>query len=229
MNILSIIFWILLITSFSLIGSWYARKYKKTDALVGIFVAFVIVSNIIAYKIAEFDFGFTTFYATSAALVFSVTFLLTDIVNEKFGLSETRKMVLIAFIAQVASAFFIYLALVLPPAPFWTDQESFSRIIGFAPRIMIASWIAFIISQNIDIYLFDWFKKKTKNKHLWLRNFLSTIPALTVDTAIFVSIAFYGIQPLWPLIVGLVVVKWLVAILNIPFMYANRWILYKKL
>ena len=70
--ILLLILWILIITSFSLFGSWYTRKYEKTDALVGLYVSFVLISNIIAYKIVAFDLGFTTIFATSATLVFSV-------------------------------------------------------------------------------------------------------------------------------------------------------------
>ncbi|MBU3907282.1 MAG: queuosine precursor transporter [Nanoarchaeota archaeon] len=225
MGILTILNWIVLITMFSLFGSWYARKYNKPDALIGLYVAFVLISNIIAYKIAMFDFGFITLFATSATLVFSVTFLLTDIVNEKFGRKETQKMIFIAFITQIAVACFIWLAISLKPAPFWPDQEIFAKIIGFAPRIMLASWIAFLISENADAYLFSWFKKLTNGKHLWMRNVFSSIPSMALDTFIFVTIAFYGVQPLWTLITGVLVLKWLVGIVDIPFMYLNRWIM----
>lgn len=228
MNALLIIIWIIIITTFSLAGSWYARKYNKADALIGLYVAFVLISNIIAYKIAAFDFGFTTFFATSATLVFSVTFLLTDVVNEKFGRKETQKMIFIAFITQLAVAFFIWLAISLEPAPFWPDQEIFTKIIGFAPRIMIASWIAFLISENLDAYLFAWFKKITNGKHLWMRNAFSSLPSMALDTIIFVTIAFFGIQPLLPLITGVLVIKWLIGIIDIPFMYLNRWVMNKK-
>ena len=217
-----LLLWIIIITSFSLFGSWYARKYNKTDALIGLYVSFILISNIIAYKIVSFDLGFTTLFATSATLVFSVTFLLTDIVNEKFGRKETQKMIVIAFITQVAVALFILIAINLPSAPFWQDQEIFSKILGFAPRIMIASWIAFLISENLDTYIFSWLKKKTKGKHLWMRNAFSSIPSMLLDTIIFVTIAFYSIQPLMPLIIGVVVIKWLVGVINIPFMYLNR-------
>jgi len=220
--------WIAIITSFSLFGAWYARKYNKPDALMGLYVAFVLISNIIAYKIAAFDFGFITFYATAATLVFSVTFLLTDIVNEKFGRKETQKMIFIAFITQIAVALFIWLSISLTPAPFWPDQEIFAKIIGFAPRIMLASWIAFLISENADAYIFAWFKKKTKGKHLWMRNAFSSIPSMALDTVIFVSIAFYGVQPLLPLITGVLVIKWIVGVVDIPFMYLNRWVMYRK-
>lgn len=228
MGILSLIAWIAAITIFSLFGSWYARKYDRADALIGLYVAFVLISNIIAYKIAAFDLGFTVFFATAATLVFSVTFLLTDIVNEKFGRKETQKMIFIAFMTQVAVAFFIWLALSLKPAPFWPDQNIFAKIIGFAPRIMLASWIAFLISENADAYIFAWFKKITDGKHLWMRNTFSSIPSMALDTVVFVIIAFYGAQPLWPLITGVLVIKWLVGIIDIPFMYLNRWIMYKK-
>jgi len=225
MNVTTIILWIAIITAFSLFGSWYARKYNKPDALIGLYVAFVLISNIIAYKIAIFDFGFVTFFATAATLVFSVTFLLTDIVNEKFGRKETQKMIFIALLTQIAVAFFIFLAISLKPAPFWTDQDIFAQIIGFAPRIMIASWIAFLISENADAYIFSWFKKITNGRHLWMRNVFSSIPSMALDTLIFVTVAFYGVQPLLPLITGVLVIKWLVGVIDIPFMYLNRWIM----
>jgi uncharacterized integral membrane protein (TIGR00697 family) len=93
---------------------------------------------------------------------------------------------------------------------------------------MIASWIAFLVSGNIDAYIFDWFKKVTKGKYLWMRNVFSSLPAMALDTVIFVTIAFAGVQPLLPIIVGTMAIKWLVGIIDIPFMYLNRMILYKK-
>ena len=228
MELLLILVWIIAITSFSILGSLYVRKYNKPDALIGLYVAFVTISNIVAYKIAVFDLGIITFFATSATLIFSVTFLLTDIVNEKFGRSETQKMIFIAFLTQIASAFFIWLSISLKPAPFWPDQEIFIKIMGFAPRLMLASWVAFIISENADAYIFSWFKKITNGKHLWMRNIFSSLPSMALDTLIFVTIAFYGVQPLGPLILGVLVIKWLVGIVDIPFMYLNRWIMYNK-
>jgi queuosine precursor transporter len=225
---LEIILWIIGVTLFTVIGSWYARKYNRPDALIALYVAFVIFSNIVASKIGAFNLGFATFYAPAAVIIFSVTFLMTDIVNEKFGRKETHKMILIAFFAQVAVSFFSWLILSLNSAPFWTNQPAFELILGQVPRIMIASWIAFLISENIDAFIFDWFKKLTKGKYLWMRNAFSSIPSMALDSVLFVTIAFYGKQPILSLIWGLMVVKWLVGIIDIPFMYLNRWIMYKK-
>ncbi len=229
MNLLIIVTWIALVTCFSLLGAWYAKKYNKPDAIIAIYIAFVIMSNILAVKIAEFNLGFITLYATAASIIFPVTFLLTDVVNEKFGRKETHKMIFLAFVTQVAAAFFIFLAIKIPSAPFWTNQEMFNSILGFAPRVMIASWIAFLISENADAYIFSWFKKLTQGKHLWSRNIFSAIPAMTLDTIIFVTIAFYGIQPLLPLIFGVLIIKWLVGIIDIPFMYLNRHMMERKI
>jgi len=226
--LLTILLWIIFISAFSLLGSWYARKYNSPDALIGLYVSFVLISNIIAYKIAEYNLGFISFFASAAALVFPVTFLLTDIVNEKFGRKETQKMIFIAFLTQIAVMFFIWLAIFLTPAPFWPDQEIFKKIIGFAPRIMLASWIAFLISENTDAYIFSWFKTFTKGKHLWMRNVLSSIPSMALDTIIFVVIAFYNVQPLLPLLIGTLALKWIVGIIDIPFMYLSRWIMFKR-
>lgn len=222
---LLILIWAGLISATTLFGSWYAQKYEKADALIGLYVSFVIISNIVAYKIAKFDLGFTTFFATSGVLIFAVTFLLTDIVNEKFGRKETQKMIFIAFISQIAIALFIWIIISLEPAPFWGDQLAFEKIIGFAPRIMLASLISFIISENADAYIFEWFKKLTGEKKLWMRNVFSSLPSMTLDSIIFVTIAFMGVQPLFPLIEGVIVLKWIVGIIDIPFMYLNRFIM----
>ena len=222
-----IVLWIAVITAFTLFGSWYVRKYNRPDALIGLYVSFVLISNIIAFKLSSFNLGFTTVYSGAAILIFSVTFLFTDIVNERFGRKETQKMILIAFISQVAIALFMFIAIKVPPAPFWTDQEVFERIFGFVPRIIVASWIAFIISENADAYIFSWFKKVTKGRHLWARNALSSLPTMALDSILFVTIAFYGLGiELMPLITGTVVMKWLVGLIDIPFMYLNRFVMY---
>jgi uncharacterized integral membrane protein (TIGR00697 family) len=155
-----------------------------------------------------------------------VTFLMTDIVNEKFGRKETHKMIMIAFATQVALAFFSWLVVSLNPAPFWSGQESLAFILGQVPRIVLASWAAFLISENLDAVIFSWFKKLTKGNHLWMRNAFSSLPAMALDSVIFVTIAFYGLQPIGAVILGLIVVKWVIGIIDIPFMYLNRWVMY---
>lgn len=225
MNFLLLILWIIGITSFTVLGSWYAKKFNKPDLLIGLYVTFVLVAQILAVKISTFNLGFTTFYGPSGVLVFSITYLLTDIVNEKFGRKETHKMILIAFIAQIAMVFFLWLGVIFPPAPFWTMQSAWEQIFNMVPRITLASWVAFMVSENFDAMVFDWFKKLTKGKYLWTRNVFSSIPALLLDSLIFIPLAFSGTMPIMPLIIGQTLVKWIVGFINIPFMYINKAIL----
>ncbi|HCC05599.1 TPA: hypothetical protein DEP58_04875 [Patescibacteria group bacterium] len=225
MSFIFLVIWVLAITSFTLLGSVYAKKVQKPDLLIALYVTFTLTAQLLAVKISTFDLGFTTLYGPSGVLLFSVTYLFTDIVNERFGRKETQRMIFIAFITQVAMVFFFWLSIQLTPAPFWTAQDMWATIFGTVPRITVASWIAFLITENIDAYVFSWFKAKTHGKHLWARNVFSSIPALTLDSLIFLPIAFAGVLPLWPLIVGQTTIKWLVGLLNIPFMYLNRLIL----
>jgi uncharacterized integral membrane protein (TIGR00697 family) len=225
MTFINILLWIIGISSFTLLGSWYARRFNRADLLIGLYVTFVLVAQVLAVKVSAFDLGFDTFFGPSGVLVFSVTYLLTDIINEKFGRRETHKMILIAFISQVAMVFFFWLGIKFPPAPFWDLQSAWEQIFSIVPRITIASWVAFLISENFDAIVYAWFKRLTKGRHLWARNVISSIPALLLDSLVFIPIAFAGVLPLWSLIVGQTVVKWLVGLINIPFMYINRWIL----
>lgn len=228
MSLTLLIFWISGITSFTLLGSWYARKYNKSDLLIGLYVTFVLTAQVLAAKISAFDLGFATFFGPSGVLVFSITYLLTDIVNEKFGRKETQKMILVAFVSQIAMVFFFWLGVKFTPAPFWTMQSSWEQIFNLVPRITFASWISFLITENLDAYIYAWFKIFTKGKYLWMRNAFSSIPSLFLDSLIFIPIAFFGIMPIVPLIAGQTSVKWLVGLINIPFMYLNKAILGKN-
>ena len=222
---LEVLAWIIAISLFTVAGSYYAKRFNKPDALIALYVTFVLLAQVMASKIAVFDLGFTQLMAPSAVLVYSVTYLMADIVNERFGRKAVHWMIFICFIAQVAQVFFLWLATIVTPAPFWEGQAAWEAIIGLVPRIVVASWIAFLISENFDAVVYAWFRKITRGRHLWMRNVFSSIPALTIDTLIFISIAFWGIAPLDALVPGQLGVKWLVGLVNVPFMYLNKWIM----
>ncbi len=226
-----LIAWIIGVTSFTLFGSLYARRYKRPDLLIGLYVSFVLTAQLLATKIAHFDLGFMAFAGPAGVLVFAVTYLFTDIVNEQFGRKITFRMILIALVAQIAMSFFLWLGTQFPSDPFWAqgnDENSWNKFFGAVPRIMFASWIAFAISESVDVYIFAWFKKWTQGKHIWMRNIFSSIPALAIDSIIFVPLAFYGTLPfavILAIIQGQIVLKWIVGAINIPFMYMNHAIM----
>lgn len=228
MTLFAALIWTALISVVAVGGAWYARKHERYDALLAVFVTLVIAANLIASKTVAFDLGFITLFAPSAVLIFSVTFLLTDIVNEKFGRREAQRMIFLAFFAQIIFTAFTYLAVSATGAPFFEGQAAFETVLGSVPRIALAGWIAFLVSENLDAYLFSWFKKLTGGKHLWMRNVFSSLPAMLVDSVLFVTLAFYGVMPILPIIIGLTVMKWLVGIVDIPFMYLSRAVLRKS-
>lgn len=219
--------WAAAISIFALGGAWYVRQYNRQDALLALYVTLAVAASLLASKTIAFDFGFTQLYAPGAVLIFSVTFLLADIVNEKFGRREVQRMIVLAFLAQIAFLVFSYLVLKAAPAPFFTNQEAFDVVLGAVPRIVLAGLVAFLISENVNAYLFQWFRTLTGGRHIWMRSVFSSLPAMAVDSTLFVVLAFWGVMPVWPLIVGLTMTKWLVALVDIPFMYAARAIMKK--
>ncbi|MBI2985067.1 MAG: queuosine precursor transporter [Candidatus Kerfeldbacteria bacterium] len=221
---------LLLASSLPLLGAWYARKTNRPDGLIALYAAFVVLSQIFAAKIAIFDFGFTSVTTTAATTIFAVTFLVTDMVNEKFGRRETIRMILIAFVIQVAMVLFSLLVTKLGPAPFWNNQGGWEAIFGIVPRITLASLITYLVSENFDAFVYHAFRRWTRGRFLWMRNAFSSLPALTIDTVLFVTLAFAGTGiPLWPLMLGQFVAKWFVGIIDIPFMYLNRLVLGRNL
>ncbi len=219
------LFWIVVISFFALGGAWYVRKYERLDALLALYVTLVVAASIFASKTISFNLAFAEFFAPGAVLIFSVTFLLTDIVNERFGKHEVYRMIILGFFAQLAFLVFSYLVLRANGAPFFTNQSAFEAVFGAVPRIAVAGLLAFLASEFLDAYLFQWFRTLTEGKHLWMRNVFSSLPAMAVDSIVFVTLAFWGVMPIMPLIVGLTITKWLVGIVDIPFMYASRAIM----
>lgn len=219
------ILWVAAVSSCAVGAAWYARRFERADMLVALYVTLVIASNLLASKIISFDLWFGTVLAPGATLLFSVTFLLTDIVNEKFGRAETQRMIWIAVFSQLAFLLFVYLGVSAQGAPFFMGQEAFDTVFGSVPRIAAAGLITFLISESLDAYLFAALRRLTEGRKLWMRNVFSSLPAMALDSALFVTLAFYGTLPLLPLIGGLIAVKWLVGILDIPFMYLARAVL----
>ncbi|MBP9758044.1 MAG: queuosine precursor transporter, partial [Candidatus Pacebacteria bacterium] len=189
MSPLLIVVWAATVSLFAIGAAYYARTTNRSDMIVALYVTLVIASNLVASKIIGYDVRFTTLFAPGATLLFSVTFLLTDIVNEKFGRRETQRMIYIAMFAQIAFLLFSYIVLRATPAPFFAGQAAFESVFASVPRIAAAGLITFLISESLDAYLYQWFRLKTHGRNLWLRNAFSSIPAMLVDSALFVTLA----------------------------------------
>jgi uncharacterized integral membrane protein (TIGR00697 family) len=210
----------------SILGATYfARRAGRSDALAALYITLVLVSNLVAAKIVGFDFLFITLYAPAATIFFSATFLLSDIINERFGRAEAQRAIIMAALAQAAFIAFSYIALAMAPAPFFAGQVAFQVVLGAVPRIAAAGLVTFLVSETLDAYLYAWFRERTQGKRLWMRYTFSSLPAMLIDSILFAVLAFAGSQPLLPIIVGLTVIKYLVGLVNAPLMYAARAVL----
>ena len=215
MNIFVIIIWILVtlfVSSFSaVLGKKYGVEYP-----IAIMAVLVVTANVLANKIVAFG----PFNVPAGIVVYSTTFLLTDILCEKWGKSYAKKAVWAGFYGNLIFIISLYIAMYWQAAPFAQEIGGiFTQALKLSPRIALAGLIAYVISQNHDVWSFLFWKRKTHGKHLWLRNNLSTIVSQFIDSLIFVTIAFYGIYPVWQMIFGLWVVKIIIAILDTPFIY----------
>ncbi len=198
---------------------------QKTEILLGIFVAAIVSANLLGTKIADFSF----FVASVGILVYPITFLITDMVEEVFGREKVKSFVLAGFIANVFILLYVLLSVWLPPASRYASNQEFLAVFNPSIRIIIASLTAFVIAQYHDIIAFEFWKKKTRGRFLWLRNNASTIVSQFLDSTIFMFIAFYLVTPkftadfIFALIIPYWILKIMVALFDTPFVYLGVW------
>lgn len=195
---------------------------KKTDKnlilLNSIFVVGLVVSNIVAAKVVSF-WGLV---APAAIVIYPLTFLITDLIGELWGREEANRTVRLGLLCQLISLALIAAAIALPVAPFADNQAAFVSILGNTFRMVFASLVAYIAAQSWDVFVFHRLKEHTAlGKHKWLRNNASTMTSQMIDTAIFITIGFYGVVPnLWAMVVSQYIIKFSFALLDTPIFYA---------
>ncbi len=199
----------------------------RTYILFGLFIAALVLGNILGTKITQiwiFNFSVGIF-------AYPVTFLITDIIEEVHGKELTKKFVFCGMIALVFMLLITFISVKLPYAErSWVQDAEYGKIFGMSLRLMIASIIAFVISQFHDVWAFNFWKQKTHGKFLWLRNNLSTIVSQFIDTIIFMFIAFWNVSPklnahyvFFGLALPYYGIKVIVALLDTPFIYLGVW------
>jgi hypothetical protein len=218
--VVEFLLWILFILSFCLASSMIARKQRRPDFLIATFAALVVLANITAVKQVEI----AGLFAPAAVIAYSVTFLLTDMLAEHYSKRDAHRAVWAGFYANLLLVAVVLITLKMTPAPFWGLQAEYEKILGLVPRIVFASMTAFLVSQHLDVIQFHLWKKKTGGRYLWLRNNASTMVSQLIDTTLFITIAFYGVFPILPVIKGQYLIKLAIAVLDTPFIYLSRWI-----
>jgi uncharacterized integral membrane protein (TIGR00697 family) len=183
--------------------------------LASLFVASLTIAAVLASKVVMF----AGVVFPAGIIAYSVTFLMSDTISEIWGRKAANTVVISGFISLVVVFVLIRVSIVMPAAPFWQMQDAFSGLLGSSSRIIIASLTAYLISQYHDVWLYHLLKNKTSGRFLWLRNNASTAVSQLMDSVIFIVIAFYGVMPIVPLILGQWLIKLVIAALDTPFVY----------
>jgi uncharacterized integral membrane protein (TIGR00697 family) len=200
------------------------REEKAYILLIAIFVGGLVIAGVLASKIVNV----AGLIVPAGVLAYSITFPITDVICEVWGKKRGKYVVFSGFITLLVVLGLIRLALIFPQAPFWTGEEAFARILGSTSRIIIASFIAYLVSQYHDVWAFHFWRKVTKGKYLWLRNNASTFVSQFIDTVVFITIAFYGVMPVFTLIKGQYIIKLLIALLDTPIVYFGVWLIRRE-
>ena len=194
--------------------------------LATLFIASLVAGNLIFQKFFTWDFfGIYTFEISVGILPYPITFLITDVISEIYGKKRANEVVLSGLFATVFLLGIVYLADAVP-ATSWSpiQNETFHEVFGFTAIAVSASMTAYLLAQLIDIRIYHFWKKKTKGKHLWLRNNASTMFSQFIDTlTVLVLLCSFGIIE-WvrfsDLLLSGFLFKVLVAAVDTPLLYA---------
>ncbi|MGJ8737616.1 queuosine precursor transporter [Zobellia laminariae] len=208
--------------------------------LGALFITSLVVSNLIFQKFFYWNpfgdftiFGVSLFEISVGILPYPITFLITDLISEIYGRKKANQIVTAGIFASLFSMGIILLAELAPAIPSSPiDDATFTKVFALSPIAVLASMIAYLFAQYIDIAIYHFWKKLTKGKYLWVRNNFSTFLSQFVDAFTVVGLlCVFGILP-WDLFFGLVVsgfvFKILIALLDTPFLYLFVYIMRKR-
>ena len=230
------------------------KKNRLFVILAGIFLTNAIMAEMIGVKIFSGEntlgfqpahlniLGFTMdFNLTAGAVIWPVVFITSDLINEYFGKPGVKRISYLAAFFIAYSFIVIFLTIKLPPAQWWLEANNqdaqgnyfnmdfaFNKILGQGQRIIIGSLAAFLISQLVDVFVFQRLRKLTGQKMLWLRATGSTLVSQFIDSFVVLYIAFFGIfsgEQILAIGITNYIYKFSVAILLTPFIYLGHYVI----
>ncbi|WP_343487554.1 queuosine precursor transporter [Allomuricauda sp. d1] len=208
--------------------------------LGALFITSLVVSNLIFQKFFFWKpfgdvtvFGAPLFELSVGILPYPLTFLITDTISEIFGKKKANQVVTAGIFASFFSMLIIYIANEAPAiASSPIGDETFTKVFGLSPLGVLASMLAYLAAQYIDISIYHFWKKLTEGRYLWLRNNFSTFTSQLVDTLTVVGLlCIFGVLP-WDKFYGLVISGFLfkifIAFLDTPLLYLFVYLLRRR-
>lgn len=168
----------------------YAVVSKSYFPIVSaVFVGLLLISNVGAVKLISAG----PLIVDGGAFLFPLVYVVGDVLTEVYGFKAARRVILTGFAMAVLAAATFYLVQISPAAPGWENQGAYETILGFVPRIVLASVCGFLVGQLLNSYVLAKIKQRTNESALWVRLIGSTAVGELADTVVFCTIAFYGV------------------------------------
>jgi len=159
------------------------------DLIVVLFCGLLLISNIGATKLIQFG----PIITDGGAILFPLTYILGDVLSEVYGFKRAKRAILMGFGLSVLASLTFYLVQIAPAADAYENQAAFEAVLGFVPRIVLASILGYLAGQLLNAYVLVKIKERTQERKLWLRLIGSTVVGELADTLVFCTVAFYGV------------------------------------
>ena len=201
------------------------HRFRYFDLVMAAFVTVLLLSNVIgAAKIAQVGLPLIGGWPFGAGILFfPLGYVLGDVLTEVYGYGRARRVIWLAFACNLLAVVAIWIGQVLPGAAFWDAQAAYQRILGFTPRLLLASFGAYLVGEFANAFVLARMKLLTGGRMLWARTIGSTLIGQGLDSLIFIAIAFWGIIPAAGMI-SAIVTQWLFKVayevLATPLTYA---------
>ncbi len=173
-------------------------------AIAAIFVTCLITANITAVKLISLG----GIILPAAVVIFPISYIFGDVLTEVYGYRQARLVIWLGFACNLLAVIAIWLGEILPPASFWNGQSAYAQILGYTPRLLLASFIAYLVGEFANSFVLAKMKIFTKGQWLWTRTIGSTLVGEGLDSLFFITIAFLGTIPLNGLF-SAIVAQWL--------------------
>ncbi len=172
--------------------------------LVALFITCLITANIIAVKLISI-FGLVL---PAAIIIFPISYILGDVLTEVYGYRQARRVIWLGFFCNLILVVAIWFGQLLPAASFWDGQTAYERILGYTPRILAASFLAYLLGEFSNSFVLAKMKIATNGRWLWTRTIGSTLVGQGLDSLVFITLAFVGTIPPAAL-VSAILTQWL--------------------
>ena len=172
--------------------------------ITSVFVTCLITANIIAVKLIRI-FGLVL---PAAVVIFPISYIVGDVLTEVYGYRQARRVIWLGFFCNLIAVGAIWAGQVLPAASFWDGQAAYERILGYTPRLLVASFLAYLIGEFANSFVLAKMKIITRGRWLWTRTIGSTLVGQGLDSLVFITLAFVGTIPLTAL-ASAIVTQWL--------------------